>query len=113
MSFSDVVAAARNGRLERVNIRSSHIDVTLRGDATKYQAAVGDQTDIVRTLQDNGAEVGGNNPNGVEVTFDEPSTLVPWVFWGAIWIGSMVIFGVVIYFAFLFALRRSARDRPQ
>lgn len=110
LAFSDVIAAARDGRLERVHVVRRHADVTLRGDSTKYVVDLDARVDVVRALEDAGATIGGTSSGAVKVDFVAPSPygnmlglLIAYL--------PVIIFPFVLYYAVKLAVREALRER--
>ena len=109
--FSDVIAAGRDGTLERVHVdRLGHsADVTLRGDETNYSSEINENSDVVLVLQGAGAIVGGTSPDAVVVDYEAPSgygntvavlfSFVPWI-----------SFPFILYYAVLMGMRKALRE---
>ena len=102
MDFSDVIAAGREGRLDRIEVSGSTVDVHPRGDAQVYHASIGSNTDVTKILQDAGVKVGGSSQDSVRVGYKSASALANWI--------SMAIslVPIVLVWAFLYYGVRNA-----
>jgi cell division protease FtsH len=105
MSFSDVVANARDNRVQEIDVSGKSLDVKLRDESQKYSSRVGDNTDIEQTLKDQGVEIGGN---GVEIKYKEPSAY-------GNWLGLLATFAPILVFGaiLIFMMRQAQGSNSQ
>jgi hypothetical protein len=107
LAFSDVVEAGRIGELEEIEVRGNTLHVRLRDSATLYESRVGDDVDLVAALREEGVTL-GTAPDSVQVEYRAPTAFGTWAGL-AINLLFLVPFGLVMYFAVLFALRRNSQ----
>ena len=96
-TFSEVITAGREGRLESVEVSGENLNVKLRNDPQKYTSRVGKNTDVERTLKDNGATIGGTDDKSVDVKYKEGSAyggLISILFSFA----PILVFGAILIF---------------
>ena len=110
MAFSEVIAAARDGRLERVHVVRRHSDITLRDDGTEYVTDINAGVDVVRALEDAGATVGGSSSEAVDVDFAAASSFGNLVGLLISWL-PVLLFPFVLYFAVKLGVREALRER--
>lgn len=105
--FSEVIGMARAGKVEKIVVRGTKLDVRLHNDATPYASEVGTETDVTQTLQQSGVVVGGDSPGAVAIEYRNPP---PQYFDLLAWIVILAVLGAMVYFAARFAIRRVRRD---
>lgn len=71
--FSQVVQAAKDGTLQRVEVDGESLRVTLRDDERTYETRVPEGTDVAAALQAEGATFGDGSPGTVELTYADES----------------------------------------
>ena len=71
--FTEVIASARAGELEKITINGQKLEIKKRDDEAKYTSRVGKSTDVEQVLSDNGAILGGNDAKSIEIKYKEPS----------------------------------------
>ncbi len=72
LTFSEIVAEARDGNLQKLEINNQSLKVTLKDQPDEtFKSRIGKNVDVEKNLRDEGVEIGG--PNGVEVKYKSPS----------------------------------------
>lgn len=109
MDFSDMIAAARDGKVERLNVRADTLTMHLRNDSETYRVNIsGDELDLARTLQDSGVMIGGTSPTAIRISRDSPTSYGTWI--GLlISIVPLPIFVLVLYYALRNAVREGLK----
>ena len=103
MTIGDVIAAGRDGKLKSIEVSGQGLTVELKNDAQKYTSRVGQNTDLEKTLTDNGIQIGGGGDKAVDVKYKAPSQ------WGA-WTGLLVTFlPILVFGAILVFMMRQAQ----
>ena len=103
LTFSEVVAAGREGKLQSIEVSGQSLNVKLRNDTTKYNSRIGSSTDIEKVLGDNGVTIGGTGDKSIDIKYKEPSQ------WGA-WTGLLVTFlPILVFGAILIFMMRQAQ----
>ncbi len=69
IAFEDVVQAAADDRLQRVEVDGETLRVTLRDDERTYETRVPEGADIAAALQAEGVTFGDGSPGTVELTY--------------------------------------------
>lgn len=77
IDFSEVIAAARDGKVERIEVHGATLRVTLTGEGEIAYSRMDRDTAILDLLQNEGVTVGG--PDGVELDFRDPPAVGTWV----------------------------------
>src|SRR3990167_2579342 len=103
LSFSEVVAHARNGEVESIEISGQTLNVVLKGDEAKYKSRVGKNTDVETVLSSEGVEIGGGEAKSVEIKYKNPPAF-------GNWIGMLVNFlPLIVFGAILIFMMRQAQ----
>ncbi len=105
LAFSDVVQAARDGRVDSIDATGQSLSVRMKDDRKTYHSRISKDTDLTRILLDSGVTVGG--ASGVTVRYHDAG--------GTSWARKLVQFAPVLVFGaiILFRLRKSgARGNP-
>jgi cell division protease FtsH len=97
LTFSEVVAAGRDDRLQSIEISGETLTVKLIGDETTYKSRVGRNTDVEQTLREENVEIGGSGENAVEIKYKQPSAFGDWI---GLLINflPLIIFGAILIF---------------
>ncbi|MEX2245837.1 MAG: ATP-dependent zinc metalloprotease FtsH [Dehalococcoidia bacterium] len=97
LTFSDVVNAGREGRLESIEVSGQSLTVKLKGEEKTYKSRVGESTDVEQVLQDNDVKIGGNSETSVQIKYKEPSGFGNWI---GLLINflPLIIFGAILIF---------------
>ncbi len=108
LTFSEVVAAGRDGKLKSIEVSGQTLNVLLKNDNTKYKSRVGQNTDIEKTLTDNGTRIGGATDQSVDVKYKEPSAY-------GNWIGLLISFAPILVFGaiLIFMMRQAQGSNSQ
>src|SRR3989304_10150206 len=59
MTFGEVVAAGRDGKLKSIEVSGQKLTVELKNDPQKYASRFGSNTDLEKTFSDNSIKIGG------------------------------------------------------
>ncbi len=103
LSFSEVVAHARNGEVESIEISGQTLNVKLEGDEAKYKSRVGKNTDVETVLSNEGVQIGGGEAKSVEIKYKNPPAF-------GNWIGMLVNFlPLIVFGAILIFMMRQAQ----
>ncbi len=97
MPFSDVIAAARLGQIQQIDVNGQTLTITKKGDTTKYKSEMGKSTNLEQTLKDNGVTIGGSSDSSVAIKYATPSSFGNWLgllinFLPLLLIGGLLIF---------------------
>ena len=108
LSFSDVVAAGRDGKLKSIEISGQSLNVVLKNDTAKYKSRVGSSTDVEQTLKDAGVLIGGADDKSVDIKYKEPSAY-------GNWIGILISFAPILVFGaiLIFMMRQAQGSNSQ
>jgi hypothetical protein len=88
LAFGDVIESARSGQVRTIEVCSqTRLLVHLRNDERMYETRVGENTDIVKSLQHGGVKFGGE-PDGVRLAFPSGS--------GSRWYDALFRWGVLL-----------------
>jgi cell division protease FtsH len=79
LTFSEVVAAGREGKLQSVEVSGENLNVKLKNDPAKYTSRIGKNTDIEQTLKDNQVQIGGSSDSSVDIKYKQPSAYGNWI----------------------------------
>jgi hypothetical protein len=103
--FSEVLSEARDGRIERIEVRGASLEVTIAG-RPEVGSRIDRDTDLIGVLSDHDIPVGGD---GVEVQFKNPS---PFGNWFALLfnLGVPAVFLIVVYYIVRNAVREGMRQ---
>ncbi len=94
--LSEVIAEARAGNVDVIEVQGQSLTVTLRDDPDqKFKSRIEEDDNIRQILQDNQVEVGG--ADGVEIKVKEPSKFGNWI---GLFINflPLIIFGAILIF---------------
>ncbi|MBF6600507.1 MAG: ATP-dependent zinc metalloprotease FtsH [Dehalococcoidia bacterium] len=95
--FSSVVAEAKAGQLEKIEVSGRSLTITKKNDPTKYKSEMGSNTDLEQTLSNANVTIGGNSDNSVTIKYNSPSSFGGWLtllinFLPIIFIAAILIF---------------------
>lgn len=76
-SLGEVIALARDGKVDSIEVSGDSLTVRLKGDSQEYKSRKESGYSIDETLKNAGITVGGEN--GVDVKVKEPSKWGNWV----------------------------------
>ncbi len=79
LSFSEVVAAGREGRLESIEVSGQTLNVNLKNDPQKYKSRVGKSTDVEQVLGENGVTIGGDTDKSVDIKYKSAPAFGNWI----------------------------------
>ena len=96
-TFSEVVAAGREGRLESIGVSGENLNVKFKNDPAKYTSRIGKSTDVEKTLTDNGVKIGGSTDQSVEIKYQEASAYGG-LFSILISFAPILVFGAILIF---------------
>src|SRR5438105_2352914 len=103
ISFSDVVAAGRAHDLKTIEVNGQSLTVEKKSDNQKYSSRIGKNTDVEKTLQDNGVKIGGGDSDSVDIKYKEPAAF-------GNWLGLLVNFlPLIVFGAILIFMMRQAQ----
>lgn len=106
ITFSEMIAAGREGDIERIEVNGTRLDITLAGERDEWQSRMGRETDLVAALESEAIAVGGTN--GVEVGFGRDSFGSSW--WSlTINFVPLIMFVTILYFVLRNAVREGIR----
>ena len=77
LDFSQVVAAARDKNVEKIEVNGQSLKVDLRSDDKDYKSRIGKNVDLEQNLRDENVQIGGDG--GVEVKYKNPSPFGNWL----------------------------------
>jgi cell division protease FtsH len=97
LTFSDVVAAGRDGKLKSIEISGQSLNVTLKNDTAHYKSRIGNSTDVEKVLQDNQVRIGGQSDTSVDIKYKEPSAYGDWIGLLVSFL-PLVVFGAILIF---------------
>ena len=102
VSFAEVLAEARAGNVERIEVRGTHLEIGPAGGGGEYDSRIGDDTDLLDELRQEGVEIGG--AEGVDVRFRDSNL--------GNWLGLFINFrpAVVILGGMYFIVRNAIRE---
>lgn len=107
IKFSEVLAAGRNGDIERIEVYGTSLDITFVGERDEWQSRMGLDTDLVAALEAEGITVGGTD--GIEVDFGSTSVgldgLSPFINFV-----PLILFVVIFYYSIRNAVREGFRQ---
>ena len=108
LTFSEVVAAGREGKLQSIEVSNQNLSVKLKNDATKYTSRVGKSTDVEKVLGDNGVTIGGSGDKSAEIKYKQPSAY-------GNWIGILISFAPILVFGaiLIFMMRQAQGSNSQ
>ncbi len=108
LTFSEVVAAGREGKLQSIEVSGESLNVKLRNDTTKYNSRVGKSTDVEKVLGDNNVTIGGTGDKSIEIKYKEPSAY-------GNWIGILISFAPILVFGaiLIFMMRQAQGSNSQ
>ncbi len=102
ITFSEMIAAGREGDIERIEIYGARLEIKIVGDPDEWQSHMGFDTDLSAALAAEDIEVGGDS--GIELDFSGDSS-------GAAWVLKVLDFlPLVILVAFYYAIRNAVRE---
>ncbi len=97
MTFSDVIANGREGKLKSIEVSGQSLTVELKNEQQKYKSRVGQNTDLEKTLKDNDVEIGGTTDKSVDIKYKEPSAYGNWISL-LISFAPILVFGAILIF---------------
>ncbi|HEY8171925.1 MAG TPA: ATP-dependent metallopeptidase FtsH/Yme1/Tma family protein, partial [Dehalococcoidia bacterium] len=97
LDFSQVIANARDGRVENIEVSGKNLKVELRNDDQKYKSRIGDNTDVEQTLKDNGVQIGGDSANSVDIKYKNPPAFGNWINLLINFL-PLIVFGAILIF---------------
>ncbi len=110
MPFGDVITNGQASKLQSIEVSGQNLSIRLKNDSTKYTSRIGNNTDLERTLKDNGIQIGGagSGDKVVELKYKEPSQ------WGA-WTGLLITFLPILAFGaiLIFMMRQAQGSNSQ
>jgi cell division protease FtsH len=108
LTFSEVVAAGRDGKLKSIEISGQSLNVQLKNDTAKYKSRVGQNTDVEQTLKDAGVVIGGSDDKSVDIKYASPSAY-------GNWIGLLISFAPILVFGaiLIFMMRQAQGSNSQ
>ncbi len=109
LSLGSMLSAAEHGQLERVEVQEHRLKVRLRGDRKERWVYVG-TTEVLPLLQASGVSFDATDSGATEIVISKPA--MDFLFL-PLYVVGWVIFGVVVHFAVLFAIRRAHKDPQQ
>ncbi|MHB8377847.1 MAG: ATP-dependent zinc metalloprotease FtsH [Dehalococcoidia bacterium] len=95
--FSDVIAAARLGQIQQIDVSGQTLTITKKNDTAKFKSEMGKSTNLEQTLKDNGVIIGGTSDSAVAIKYSTPSSLGNWL---GLLINflPLIIFGAILIF---------------
>jgi len=104
--LSDVIASAKRGDVQSIEVSGTSLTVKLNNDNRTYKSRIQSSTDVVKLLNDEGVKVGG--ADGVQVKVKEPSQF-------GNWLGLLVQFLPILIFGALiiFMMRQAQGSNSQ
>ncbi len=98
MTFSDVIAEARSGNIKTIEVDGQDLTVTKQSDpGTHYSSRIGTSTKLEQTLKDNGVEIGGSDPNSVDIKYVSSSSFGDWTGLLITFL-PLIVFGAILVF---------------
>jgi cell division protease FtsH len=96
LDFSQVVAEARAGNVEKIEVNGQSLKVDLRSDDKDYKSRIGKNVDLEQNLRDEGVTIGGGG-DGVDIKYKNPSPFGNWIGLLLNFL-PLVIFGAILIF---------------
>jgi hypothetical protein len=70
MEFGDVIAEAKAGQIQSIEVRGNVLTIHRRDDPESYRSNVTTGTDVTAALQNVGVDLGGSGANAVRLKYD-------------------------------------------
>jgi hypothetical protein len=104
MAFSDLISAAKDGKVERLNVGTYSARARFRDDPQTREVNIDTNVDLALILQNAGVPLDGKSASAVRISYSGSSGYGDWIAWLTS-LAYAVIFALAMYYAVRNAVR--------